>query len=285
MFKTKQIVVISSVVILMILLYSMDIKGLVKPKDGGIASDGQHASEQAQAAVAQLTVEAVSESAKENLSADLVGQITTLEGDFRQASGAKKLDLAKQLARQWDDVAKAAPKAFYQEIVAEQENSAGNWIKAGDSFTDAYQNTEDSIQQPALVQKAIGAYKKAVALDPNSLDAKTGLGVAYVSGTGSPMEGIQLLLGVVKEDPDNIKANKNLGLFSMKSGQYEKAVKRFKTILAVKPDSESWFYLASSYENLGQKDEAIAAYTKCKELGANPGLSKFVDEKVQELKK
>jgi cytochrome c-type biogenesis protein CcmH/NrfG len=43
------------------------------------------------------------------------------------------------------------------------------------------------------------------------------------------MQGITLLLEVVKQDPNNHAANLNLGMFAMKSGQYDKAVIRFKT--------------------------------------------------------
>ena len=99
------------------------------------------------------------------------------------------------------------------------------------------------------------------------------------------MQGITLLLNVVKQDPKNVKANMNLGLFSRKSGQFDKAVNRFKTVIAQKPQPEAWFYLASSYENLGLKDEAITAYLKSKELAGDPNLGKFVDGKIQELKK
>ena len=80
------------------------------------------------------------------------------------------------------------------------------------------------------------------------------------------MQGIALLREVVAQDPNNINANLNLGLFSMKSGQFDKAVQRFKIIIAHKPDFESYFYLAETYKQLGQKPEAIAAYEKCKQM-------------------
>jgi cytochrome c-type biogenesis protein CcmH/NrfG len=170
-------------------------------------------------------------------------------------------------------------------MVAAKESTFDNWLVTGDRFTQAYQNTQDSLIQPALTQKASAAYQKALELNKNSLDAKTGLGMAYVNGSGNPMEGIQLLLGVVKEDPKNLKANLNLGLFSMKSGQFDKAIERFKTVIEQKPDAEAWFYLASSYENQGMVDDAVAAYQKCKELAADPSLGQFVDRKIKELKK
>lgn len=282
MINKKQIVVIGSVVILMGLLLSMDIKGLVKPKEG--ATESSHDAGQAQQMPA-LSLQSISETAKAGINASIAQEISGLEAKLNQASGPEKLTIQKQLAEKWDDVNQPAPQAFYFEKIAAQDSTYTNWLKTGDLFTAAYQSASDTLIQPALTQKAIDAYQKALALQPNSRDAKTGLGVAYVSGTGNPMQGIQLLLGVVKEDPENVKANYNLGLFSMRSGQFNKAVNRFKTVIAKQPDPESWFYLATSYENLGQKQEAIIAFQKSKELAADPNLSKFVDRKIEELKK
>ncbi len=276
----KQIAVIGLVVVLMGLLLSLDIKGLVKD-DEQSSGDGPENAAQTSA----LTIESASQTAKQSLNANLAQQITELENQLQSAEASEKVKLQRQLASKWDDVNQPAPSAFYFELLAKSGSNYADWIKSGDLFTDAYQSEKDSLIQPALVQKAIGTYQKALELNPASLDAKTGLGVAYVSGTPNPMQGITLLLEVVKQDPKNAKANLNLGLFSIKSGQFDKAVNRFKTVLDVKPTPDAWFYLASAYENLGQKDDAIAAYEKSKELAADPNLSRYVDSKVQELKK
>jgi tetratricopeptide (TPR) repeat protein len=280
MIHRKQLAVIGLVIVLMGLLLSLDIKGLVKDKGQG---SGEAAT--ATASAASISIESASESAKQSLNANLAKPIVDLENKLKSASESQKLEIQKQLAQQWDDVNQPTPSALYYEAIGEVENSYANWLKAGDMFSAAYQNTQDTLIQPALTQKAKAAYEKALKLQPSSLDAKTGLGSAVVNGAGSPMEGIQVLLSVVKEDPKNIKANLNLGLFSMKSGQFDKAVGRFKTVVEQNPNPEVYFYLASSYENLGMKSEAIAAYEKCKELAAEPRLTEFVDKKVQELNK
>ncbi|MXV13703.1 tetratricopeptide repeat protein [Hufsiella ginkgonis] len=282
MIHRKQIAVISLVVVLMGLLLSMNIKGLVKPKEqrnvNGTVAGGP-------SAAASVSVESVSALAKPELTANFAKQVADLEEALSQAPGEKKIGLEKQLAQKWEDVNQPGPAAFYHEMVAVRENTYNAWLKTGDAFSNAQQNTQDTLIQPALGEKAINAYQKALELQPGSRDAKMGLGAAYVNGSANPMAGIQLLLAVVKEDPDNLKANKTLGLFSMRSGQFDKAVNRFKTVIRVKEDSESWFYLATSYENLGMKKDAIDAYEKSKVLAADPGLSKFVDKKVEELKK
>jgi tetratricopeptide (TPR) repeat protein len=281
MLKRNQIIVIGSIVVLMGILLSLDIKGLVKPSQ-------QHNSSGTAAVAAvesTVTLESVSATAKQALDPNLVQQINGLEAALKSAPADQKLEMQKHLANKWGEVNQPTPGAFYYEAIAETENTYPDWLKTGDLFTNAYQSTEDTLAQAGLVQKAINAYNKALALKPGSLDAQTGLGIAYVSGTSDPMQGIQLLLAVVKQDPQNLKANMNLGLFSMKSGQYDKAIGRFKTVVAQKPDAEAWFYLGSSYESLGNKSDAITAYEKSKELAGDPGLTKFVDDKVLELKK
>ena len=279
MFSAKQIAVIALIAVLVAALFSLNIKGLQKEE---ASKPTPTAKEQA---VVALNLEQVSESAKQTINASLAAEITSLETALKNADEPSKLALYKQLAQKWDDVNVATPSAFYKELVAQTESSYENWVIAGDQLTTAYQTTQDSTSQPALVQKAITAYQAALKLNPASLDAKTGLGTAYVSGTPNPMQGITLLLEVVKQDPKNIKANTNLGLFAMRSGQFDKAVTRFKTVIEQKPDPEAWFYLATSYENLGQNKDAILAYEKSKELAANPGLSNFVDQKIKALKK
>ncbi len=279
MLNRKQIIVIGSVVVLMGLLLSLDIQGLVKPEENAPSSNATATS----APVKSVSVDEVSATAKEALNASLKKQLSDLEAKLKSASEGEKLTIQKQLAQQWDDVNQPTPAAFYYELIAEKEPNFESWLKAGDKFTDAYQQSMDTLVQPALVQKAISSYQNADKIKPNTLEVKTGLGIAYVSGTPNPMQGITLLLDVVKQDPKNLKANLNLGLFSMKSGQFDKAVERFKTVIDVAPSAEAWFYLASSYESMDMNTEAIAAYLKTKEIAADPNMSQFVDRKITEL--
>ncbi|HEX7367352.1 MAG TPA: tetratricopeptide repeat protein [Pelobium sp.] len=283
MIKSKQYIAIGAVAILMVFLYSLDIKGLVKQETEGEKAGMQSSATAGAVENKEVSADMVTSVSKQMISASLAADIERLEKQENAANEAQKAAIDKQIAQKWDDVNQPAAAAFYYEKVALAQPNYSNWLIAGDRFTEGYQNYRDSTVTLGLVNKAINAYNKALAFNANSLDAKTGLGVAYVSGTQNPMQGIQLLLGVVKEDPKNQKANMNLGMFSMKSGQFQKAVERFKTVIAVKPSPEAWFYLGTSYENLGQKPEAILAYQKSKELAADPSLTEFVDRKIEEL--
>jgi tetratricopeptide (TPR) repeat protein len=280
--KKPQIVIIVAVVAVMGYLYSLPVKGLVKPKEGH--DNGMVAG--SAKPVAAINADMVTATAKAAIGANLATKISDLEAQLKQASDDKqKEDLQRQLAKQWDDVNQPAPAAFYYKELARKQNKFEDWLNAGNRFNDAYKFSQDSSIQAGLVLNAVDAFQNATKLQPDNLDAKAGLGVADVNGGApSPMTGIGLLLEVVAKDPKNHSANLNLGMFAMKSGQYDKAVGRFKTLIAQKPEVEPYFYLAESYKQLGQKKEAIDAYQKCKELMPDPAFGKRIDDFIKELK-
>ena len=280
--KNKQIVVGVVVVAIIGYLYLLPVKGLIKPKDA--KADKTSVMTASRKANATVTVDMVSATAKTAIGAALTAKINDLEGQLKNASGADELKLQKQLASQWDDVNQPAPAAFYYQALARKENKLEDWLNAGNRFNDAYKLTQDTLAQPVFVTNSVEAFQSALKLNPESLEGKTGLGVAYVNGGASPMQGIALLLEVVKKDPKNWNANLNLGMFAMKSGQYEKAVGRFKTLIAQKQELEPTFYLAESYKQLGMKKEAIDAYQKCKEMMPDPVFGQRIDEYIRELK-
>ncbi|MBB6499703.1 tetratricopeptide repeat protein [Pedobacter cryoconitis] len=279
--RSKQTLIIAAVILLAVFLFTRDIKGLVKPKKEttGVPAGGQLTS-----AGSTINLTEVSTAAKNSINANLAAEITTLENAYKTASEDQKVNAAKVLAEKWDDVEQAVPSALYLEIIAGKERNLNNWLAAGGRLMKAFDNSQDSLISPVLLQKANAAYTNAVALDSTNLEAKTGLGVTIVNGMGAPMSGIAMLLDVVKKDPKNLKANMSLGTFAIKSGQFDKAITRFNDIIATKPSPDAYFYLATAYENLGKNKEAVEAYLNSKKLAANPTLSNFIDKKVAELK-
>jgi tetratricopeptide (TPR) repeat protein len=282
--RSKQIMAIVAVMLLMTYLFTRDIKGLVKPKEvttkEGPAAGGLMANKTPTA----IDLAEISTAAKNSLEANVATEITSLEQAYNSASESDKGFAAKALAQKWDSIDQYIPSALYLEILAGKSRSLSNWLAAGDKFVEAFDNTRDSVLQPALLEKANASYKNALALDSTSIDAKTGMGITIVNGMGMPMQGIAMLLDVVKKDPKNLKANMSLGTFAIKSGQFDKAITRFNDIIAIKPSPDAYFYLATAYENLGRNAEAVDAYAKSKKLAGNPTLSKFIDDKIIELK-
>jgi tetratricopeptide (TPR) repeat protein len=279
----KQIAVIAIVIVITGYLYFLPVRPLplAKAADRGT---GKVASASDRPNV-DVSLSMVSATAKTVIPQDQAAKITNLEAQLKAAANDDdKLPLQKQLASLWDAANQPAPAAFYYQAIASKENTAAEWIAAGNHFNDAYKLTQDTTSQPFFDAQAMDAFQNATKLQPDNLDAKTGLGIAYVNGGGTPMQGIALLLDVVRQEPNNWNANFNLGLFSMKSGQYEKAVERFKIASAAKPANvEPVFYLAESYKQLGLRKEAIDAYQKCKQLMPDPTFDQKMDQYIKEL--
>lgn len=283
--RSKQVIIIVAMLALVGFLFTREIKGLIKPKDE--ASQMPPLTEQANSTAPQLNLEEASSTAKNLISVASTKEIVALENAYKSATGNSKNTEATKLAKKWDDLEHAIPSALYLEVVATSEPSSTNWLAAGDRFLKAFDNTpEDNPVRATVLEKANISFKNALALDSSVIDAKTGLGVTIVNGAGAPMEGIRLLQEVVAKDPKNLKANMNLGLFAIKSGQFDKAITRFNGIISnIGATPDAYFYLATAYESLGKKNEAIDAYLNSKKLTANPTFLKFIDSKIAELKK
>ena len=277
MLNTKQIVVVAAVIVMIGALLAQPIKGLVDTHE-----QNQEASSDASSV---YNLSSVSEMIKQSLSPALAGEISAVEKQLESAQGEQKLSLLQTLADKWEDVAKPIPQGFIYKEIAQSKPSLENWLKSGDAFRKGYTNQQDTALASALNQMAIESYQQAIQIDGNSLQAKTGLGAALVTGSNNPMAGIALLREVVEADPKNLDANKTLGLFSMQSGQFDRAVDRFLTVIEIQEDAESYFYLATAYEKIGQKSQAIAAYNKSKQLAADPTLSQYIDRQIEELSK
>ncbi len=278
--RSKQIILISAVVLLVAFLFTRDIKGLVKAKEETTAAP---VAGPMQAEAAEINIDQVSTVGKNLVGSAVAKDITTLENEFKTADGNKKFSLAASLAKKWDAVDQPVPSALYLEMVAQQEKTLDSWLAAGEKLMKAFDNSRDTTLLQPLLQKANASYSAAVALDSTNLEAKTGLGITIVNGMGMPMQGIAMLMDVVKKDPKNLKANMSLGIFAIKSGQFDKAIARFNDIIAIQASPDAYFYLATAYESLGKNKEAIDAYLQSKKLAGNLTLSKFIDRKVAEL--
>jgi lipopolysaccharide biosynthesis regulator YciM len=116
-------------------------------------------------------------------------------------------------------------------------------------------------------------------------EVKTAEAVALVQGQ-DPMRGIMMLREVLQEDPDNVEAHWHLGLFSIQSGQYEKALERFKKVKELDEAGfpDVWFYLGRTYATLDSTDQAIACFTKYRTLSQDTAIINGVDRFLQELK-
>ena len=231
------------------------------------------------------------EKAKEKIPTSDRREIIDLEDSVKSSSGNEN-DVAlyrqfTQLALKWDMLHYPGIAAHYYEDKASLESKDSSIVTltyVADRYLLAFRNSIDSLERKFCIEKAISIYEKIVIEAPGNLNAKANLGMCYAEGTSDPMKGITLLREVVSVDNKNEIAQLNLGLLSVKSGQYEKAIERFETVLRINSKNiDVYLYLANVYSQLGNSKNAIDNLKKYKSGLSDPETIAQVDEYIQQI--
>ncbi|NCX96122.1 MAG: hypothetical protein EBX41_06875 [Chitinophagia bacterium] len=207
-----------------------------------------------------------------------------LKKQLTEAKPARQAELYKSMARIMVRNKKTIAGNYFAAAAAKLEKSAKQLTFTAQLYLELMQNEPDPSVQLWEVNEAVACLELSEKIDSTYEDTKLALATAYIEGTGEPMKGVQILKGITNKNPDDIPANMLLGRMSIQSGQFDKAVKRFETILNKEPNNkEAIYFLAQAYEGLGNKKKAIELLEKCKQMVDNPDFKKELDAKIKTL--
>lgn len=186
----------------------------------------------------------------------------------------------------WDKQKRPDIAAFFVEQIAERKQTSLSYNKAGDRYYYSIRFTKDNNEIPALYQAAIRCYQVAIVKDSNNTDAKIQLAACFVEDGKDPMKGIGLLREVEKTDSNNVKLQLTFAFFSVKSQQWDKAIKRFNNVLRIDPlYIEAYLHLADAYEQQGQKEKTIEMLEKYASVTDDAMAKQEVLKYIEQLKK
>jgi tetratricopeptide (TPR) repeat protein len=241
---------------------------------------------------AGLSTDSVLYYAKQNLPQTQVARLAQLENSITRGDVAsQKLHLMHQLARFWSDSARAFtplafyPYAWYTAEAARLENSEKSLSFAARLFLDAMGREEDHRIKHWESEQATDLFERSLKLNPANDSARVGLGATILYSGHDPMKGIGMIREVVQKDSTNAFAQFTLGEASLMSGQLDKAVERFKTVVRLQPSNQqALLILADTYERIGQKANAVVMYQKALPLVKIPEIRKEIEKRVTDLK-
>ena len=236
-----------------------------------------------------ISIEQILRASKEKLSAEQLERVRQLENSVvRGDVQAQQITVYHQLAHFWRDTAKAfLPAAYYTAQAAKLENIEKNLTFAAHLFLDNLRGQSDPQLKAWMAGNAKELFEKVLVLNPSNDSAKVGLGSCYVFGNigPSPMEGILMIKEVADRKPDNLYAQMMLGVGGVMTGQFDKAIDRFKKVIDRQPNNlEAILNLAEAYEQKGDKVAAIKWYEKSKSLIQNPEIVKELDNRINSLR-
>lgn len=125
-----------------------------------------------------------------------------------------------------------------------------------------------ALDEKGRVQQALGACRKAVAINPSDAGAWTNLGRAYYE-QGKSEEAVGACRKALAINPNLAEAWTNLGIAYRQQGRLQDAVAACRKALAINPNlAGAWTNLGNAYDDQGKLNEAVTAYLRA--LAINP---------------
>ena len=173
-------------------------------------------------------------------------------------------------------------------LFAEQANaffeSTERNLKAGEAYFEAFTFAMEQSKRKELAAKARAFFEKELQQNANNLDVKTKMALTYF-GTGEPpMQGVAILREVLAQNPKFKPALFNMGMLSVQSGQYGKAIEWLNQLLEVSPDDvQGHLLLGVAHMNQGNKQKAREQFEQAKKLDSDPAVQQQADAYLKDL--
>lgn len=200
---------------------------------------------------------------------------------FESNSNQKSSTFADSLARTFLIYNNLDSAIKYAEYIFELD-SAGFAEKAGNIYYKAFGLVNDGTRAKKYGSRVRDLYS-LVDNREERVDLAARSAMTLVTGD-NPMEGILKLRELAENNPNNIEAQYNLGLLSMQSGQFDRAISRFTTVTQLEPTNvEGYFYLGVSYLEKGNELKAKENFDIVAKEGNDPAIVKLVEDYLKKI--
>lgn len=241
-------------------------------------------------------IDVLIENGKESLSPDRLHLIDSLERDYKRnvltrSSGVPSAknpanETLHALQHAWLQADNVQVAAVYALHLAESDTVFVSWFAAGVLLDSAFRSPRTASElRSYFLRMATTSLEHAQALDHSSLHVKVRLAGLYADGHGEVMKAVTLLREVVEADSLHVLANLRLGEFSMMSGQYDGALRRFQRVVSADSNNaDGLIGLANANLALGRQPDALDLLTRANELLDTGSVKAAVEQMIIELK-
>ncbi|WP_299455700.1 tetratricopeptide repeat protein [uncultured Microscilla sp.] len=199
----------------------------------------------------------------------------------------KKIIFADSIANLFKSANQFDSVAFYKAKISEWKPSINSWMQAGNAYLFAARFALNQAKVEKSVQNARGYFNQVLKQKEDFLDAKAQMAQTYlmVPNKQNPMQGVQMLLQVIKKDPNNQLALFILGERSMQVRKYDKAIERFEKLLSLNPKNENaQYYLGMAYVETGKKLKALEIFKNIEKVSTDSAKVAGARSYLQQLK-
>ena len=153
---------------------------------------------------------------------------------------------------------------MFEDALSLDQNFASAYAALAEAYSYMY-SWYDGDQK--WLGKTIDVSQKALALDPNSIEAQFGIGAVYFHQKRF-REAKQMWEKVIRQNPDYYDAYRWLGISSDIAGSYDEALGYYDQCARLKPYSEEpWMHKNMTYTRKGEQSLSLEAKRKLLEVG------------------
>jgi tetratricopeptide (TPR) repeat protein len=207
--------------------------------------------------------------AKKNISADKVKMIDSFEHQLANTNTtavSNKILITQQLIAAWKAAGSKIITAQYAKQLANLTQQPKDYAQAGDYLVTAFETAADSTLSIQLGNEAFEVLQKAIETDSTNIDNKVNMAACLMESRHQIMDGVPILLEIVKKSPNHLKANFILAKFAVVSGQYDKAIIRLERLIANNPSyTDAYLVLANAYSSKGDVQKAKITLQQCQQ--------------------
>ncbi len=214
---------------------------------------------------------------------EVIVKIEALKARLGSAGQEESESILDSLAEMFKSGSQLDSAAIYYERLLTNFNDEEHIVKTADLYYEAYSYAMNRERASYLGGKARLYYSMILEKDSSRLDLKNKIAMTFVSSS-NPMRGITMLREIIEADPENEDAIFNMGLLSLQSGQYKKAVEHFTKLKEIYPGNmQGQFYLGLCYFELGDKENARTQFELVKGMGNDPTILSTVESYLKQI--
>src|SRR6056297_77797 len=196
-------------------------------------------------------------------------QIRSINASIENSTNrADSIARFKELSGAWYEQEEPVLAGHYAERVANLEETPASWSMAGTTFALALHKEEVAPKERMFAaDQARSAFENAITMEPENVNHRINLALTYVQAPleDQPMKGIQMLLELSRQYPENAGVLYQLGRLAIQTGQYERAIERLERALELNPNRKNAHcLLAEAYASTQQLEKAKRSQQQCK---------------------
>lgn len=195
-------------------------------------------------------------------------KLLLLEQELSEAlEDSVRVGLLQQLSGTWYNAGHYAIAGYYAQEVATVDETEDSWSIAGTTYTICIQRTQEERIRDFCTGRAIAAFENAISLAPANVRHRVNLALCYAENppADNPMKGIQMLLDLNQNEPENVLVLNTLARLAIRTGQYDRAIARLEKAIVIEPDNlNSVCLLAQAYEASGNVVKAEEFDAACR---------------------